>query len=77
MNATVGVRSVEYAEPAYLIAYGTSEVVIGCTKCDLSLDTTRDQIKWGDLTRQDDDEYPLDDLFCPSCGHIMIAQVCI
>jgi hypothetical protein len=76
MNSAVGVRSVEYDEPEYLIVHSTSEVMIGCTECDFGLDTAHDRIEWADLTRQDDDEYALDDLFCPRCGHTMVAQVC-
>ena len=76
MNATVGVRAVECDEPAYVIETSSRWVMIGCTECDHSLDTANDRVAWTDLTRNDDG-WALDDLFCPRCGHAMVAEVWI
>lgn len=77
MNATVSVGSVECEEPVYVIEHGSRWVMIGCTECDCRLDTAHDRIAWTELTRQDDDGWALDGLFCPQCGHPMIAEVWI
>ncbi|GAA4100947.1 hypothetical protein [Actinomadura miaoliensis] len=77
MNTTVGVRSVECEEPAYVIASCSQWVMIGCTACEYCVDTAHERVTWTNLTRQDDDGWALDDLFCPRCGHRMIAEVWI
>lgn len=77
MRAVVEVRAVECEEPAHVIAYNSSELAIGCTDCEYSLETGVDRVDWTDLTRAGDEGLPLEGLFCPKCGYPMVAEVWI
>jgi hypothetical protein len=77
MNAAVEVRKIECEEPAYVIAVNSTEVQIGCTACDFTLDTGHDSITWTDLTRTDENGWSRDELSCPRCENPLTAEVWI
>ncbi|TDB89137.1 hypothetical protein E1264_09200 [Actinomadura sp. KC216] len=75
MNASVEVRAITCEEPSYVIAVNSTEVQIGCTACEFTLDTGHERVIWTDLTREDEDGWARDGLFCPRCQAPLTAEV--
>jgi hypothetical protein len=77
MKVHVDVRSVECEDPSYVIASCSSNVMIGCTYCSFTFDTSHQRAEWERFTRSDDAGLLREGLYCPDCGYPMVAEVYI